>query len=168
MKENKVTQRVYTDDNCESLNDSSLVTLSAMTKDDVSTANRKRSGLVANQSTIDAQADTRDQLSNVTNKVNEYTTLGSTEACPFIPGTTICPGPFQQFKMAIPGSIGTSPVITWAAIRPGPFQQFKMTILSSIGARPYIPWTLIVPSPFQHLKVNILRSTGTCAFIPSA
>ena len=106
MKENEVTQHVYTDDNGESLNDSSLATLSAMTKDEVSTANRKQSGLIANRSTIDAQADARDQLSNVTNKVNEYTTLGSTEACPFIPGTTIFPGPFQQFKVTIPGSMG--------------------------------------------------------------
>jgi len=72
MKENEVTQRVYTDDNGESLNDSSLATLSAMTKDEASTANRKRSGLIANQSTLNAQIDARDRLSNVTNKANEY------------------------------------------------------------------------------------------------
>jgi len=89
--------------------------------------------------------------------------------CFLVPSTPICPGPFQNLKVAIHGNIGARICIPWALICSGPFQHFsKVAIIGSKSACPFIPWALIRPSLFQQLEVTIQGSIGACRFIPSS
>ncbi len=64
-----------------------------------------------------------------------------------VSGTSIVPGPLQDFRVASTGCIGTCPPVPGTALASQPLQHPQMASTGCLGTCPYIPGTALASQP---------------------